>query len=1581
MTLREPLKTLALGCTSGSLGGITALSDYLPSNFKALEPQESSRIVPAVLEGLLTLDDAPHLLDWDTFPQIQKARLYLSTFFYFIMMADEDVVTAKHFVKHEAMIFSWLTLFQRYLFGSPESDLLLTIPDAYPDFLMMIKHVIQIVITFFQRTAPEVDFAGCELLTDTIFEFWLLLQRTSFDGCDAALVMVANYASEAIAVFVEASMKNRSCRFVDKIGGVPAVVPLFISSIDYYWNEAISQSKRGIPASAFGPLEQALCDMLSFAASRPYHDHIDLPAAFRYTSSVLRWVLKNRTRIMGELPDGSHRGHRSAPITYLQNYARFITNTLSFKRHYSLWHDLDMGLLKLIRSELPHEIGESASNVEEFEYLALFLSFHCQWFPVVLRKAQKLRYLPTLPAFQAFWDTFDESLGPLESGWQSALTLACKQTPRIGRLRVCSGCHVVRYCSLRCQYDAWKAEHRVVCQLLRLSGGTHPLICTNDTIGVAYVAGFELSGDVRLVSTACSRALHVVNMDTVIHTMDSVNVRLGGEGLTVWYRCDSLADGEHRRLREDGKSCECKDGWGGINCNVCKRDDACKGFPLAGGISQLLGLNPLDDDQQDEISQNMTCYNGGETVFENHQMCDVTNVKILDMLPDRPPQVTFSCTMPPSEEDSTLKSSPLSRLISPYSNDLTSAAASSSSNGTCAFQFWTAEVESFYCALEQCSSSRSVGYDRNVTRYDCEKIKCRCVPGRFICGEDGSIDISDFLSEEIKGPASFSCLSNSVNGTIGESKADCKFEEPAMNELIDTIFGDAYISLKCYGGECLHYSQVPGYVRPPKPDNTLWVALSSAGACLVVLLTSAVLWYAGRSRAGSDFGKIRLPEDEAAKLMSEHVPASLYFSNISYWLPSPSGLATPSSNEGFKILDGISGAVHPGQVMAIMGASGAGKSTLLDILARKYKLGSSSGTTLINGRVVKDSEFRSVTGFVDQEDTLMSTLTVYETVLYSALLRLPRDMSEAAKKYRVLETLSELGIMGIKDKRIGETGRRGISGGEKRRVSIACELVTSPSILFLDEPTSGLDAYNAFNVVESLVSLARNYKRTVIFTIHQPRSNIVALFDHLLLLAQGKMVYSGELSRCQEYFESIGCKCPPGFNLADYLIDLTMHAGMDSSHATPAALDVPIPVESRTNLSDEERAFLSASRLEHRASLDAIDETELEQLNSPGSAGGSSTAAEGTVNIVKRKASELLSSAASSLRSRRGSISGRKLTPKLQALVDAYEQSTIAKEIKLDGEEMQRNAEGGGTTAGASSELPDVAVETEILRGRKRASWLTQFRILSGRAFKNLYRDPALLNAHYLSSIGLALICGLFFHNVTNDIAGFQNRLGIFFFTLALFGFSCLSSLGLFANERILFIRERANGYYSSFTYFASKVLFDILPLRMIPPLMFGGIVYGLVGLVPTVQGFWKFMLTLVLFNLTTASVVLWLSIAFDSISVASLVGTLVMLFNLLFTGLLINRESVPVFLQWLHTISFFHAAFEALAVNELRYLQLKETKYGVELDVPAATILSTFGLRAQSFWWPNITLLGIFFVSCTIGSFITLHYFVKEKR
>ncbi|KAI6025447.1 hypothetical protein EDC04DRAFT_2869360 [Pisolithus marmoratus] len=948
-------------------------------------------------------------------------------------------------------------------------------------------------------------------------------------------------------------------------------------------------------------------------------------------------------------------------------------------------------------------------------------------------------------------------------------------------------------------------------------------------------------------------------------------------------QCDSLADGDHRTLRGD-EPCECKDGWEGINCNVCKTDDACAGFPLSGGVRAQI---------DDGAVANMTCYKGGETVFSNHQMCDITNRKILDMLPGRPPQVTFSCD---------------------------------NATSTCSFQFWTAEKESFYCALDTCTSQKKAGYDADTVTNACEHIKCKCIPGRFLCGEDGSVDISDFLVEEIRGPGKFSCKTGD----------GCRFEEPAMNQLINDIFGDAYITLNCEGGECLHYSQVPGYQRPTKPDNTKWVALSSAGAGLIFVLALAGLWYVGHTRPNSfGGGPIHLPPDSSHP---EHVPATLHFSSISYTIPN-------------------------GSLTAIMGASGSGKSSLLDILAHRSKKGTVSGMVLLNGRPVSPGEMSRVSGY-------------FETVLYSALLRLPRSMSEAEKIARVMGTLQELGIAGIAGKRIGGSGKRSISGGEKRRVSIACELVTSPSVLFLDEPTSGLDAYNAQSVIEALTNLARTYNRTVVLTIHQPRSGIVALFDELILLARGRCVWSGPMHGIRtdglgdggdeplvghtdekqgvgDWLGSIGKGCPVGFNMADYLIDLTVNACIE----TPSNSVTPSQIE-ETSVS-EERALLSPSDAE---------ETELQTRVSSAS---QNSRRQSISSAIRRKTSQMFDAV------RRGRDEGgsANVPENLADLVALYEASATAKAMRAEFDGVYRvhgfsdevpsngtiDASGERTTM---HEMRDVAAETNMLRGRQRASWGTQFRILSGRAFKNLYRDPALLTAHYASSIALALICGLFFHNVSSDIAGFQNRLGIFFFTLALFGFSCLSSLGLFANERILFMRERANGYYSTFTYFASKVLFDILPLRLVPPLVYGGIIYGLVGLVPTVPAFWKFMLTLVLFNLTTASVILLLSISFESTSVGSLVGTLIMLFNLLFTGLLVNRETITPALQWLHTISFFMLL-----------------AYGVELDVPAATILSIFGLRAQSFWWPNISLLAIFFVTLTTASYFMLHFYVKEKR
>ena len=791
----------------------------------------------------------------------------------------------------------------------------------------------------------------------------------------------------------------------------------------------------------------------------------------------------------------------------------------------------------------------------------------------------------------------------------------------------------------------------------------------------------------------------------------------------------------------------------------------------------------------------------------------------------------------------------------------------------------------------------------------------------MLCGEEGSIDIGEFLEESIKGPASFSSISTEG----GSSRDGSKFSEPAMNDLIKSVFGDESITLKCNSGECLYKTDIPGYKKPVKEINTPLIAGVIAGCALFVVAVILLTWYFARRSSYGRYGAIQLgdeSDDENSKLMADHKPAALQFENVSY------------SINGKQILSDVQGQAKPGQIMAIMGASGAGKTTFLDILARKNKRGTVNGDFYVNGEKVTDNDFRSVVGFVDQEDTMLPTLTVHETIMTSALLRLPRDMGLAAKEQRVYEVEKQLGILAIKDQLIGseEGNGRGVSGGEKRRVSIACELVTSPSILFLDEPTSGLDAFNAFNVVECLVTLAKEYNRTVIFTIHQPRSNIVALFDQLVLLAKGKTVYSGPFASCQPYFDQIGYSCPPGFNIADYLVDLTMHAGNEHSPIIEDAAD------SVDGTNDGLRT--GSSSMKAVKSIASVSGTSVET--------GTYGSPRDSVNRPKGKRRQSLKQRQDKQLYTRKKNSTGDDTPQTphtddesslpndlhsttqQWLKLSRQQGQVPPQILDDPDQLPSAAASDSDlhllvssyatsdVAGSMHDEINAAIESATsanggqpnghggpvsMKGYRKVGWLRQFMILSKRTWRNLYRNPMLMLTHYAIAILLAVLSGFLFYGLTDDIKGFQNRLGLFFFILALFGFSTLTSLTVFSSERLLFVRERANGYYSPITYFAAKVVFDIVPLRLIPPVIMGIIVYPMVGLLPQWPEFFKFLLVLVLFNLAAAAICLFIGIVFRDPGVANLIGSLVMLFSLLFAGLLLNHDAIPKAALWLQTV------------------------------------------------------------------------------
>ncbi|KAK7421673.1 FAD-dependent urate hydroxylase [Neonectria magnoliae] len=901
--------------------------------------------------------------------------------------------------------------------------------------------------------------------------------------------------------------------------------------------------------------------------------------------------------------------------------------------------------------------------------------------------------------------------------------------------------------------------------------------------------------------------------------------------------------------------------------------------------------------------------------------------------------------------------------------------------GVCYQNVWVDAVESFYCHLSECDSTAEFQDTKNTTSYKCKKISCSCIPDRMLCGKDGSIDLTDFLDEAIKGPGRFEC-SQKDGGAH-----DCAFREPEMDALILALIGDSSIFLDCRAGECLYKTEVPGYKRPVKKINTPLIAGVIAGTSLFLVAVIILTWYLSRRKL--NYGAIRLDDsdDESTKLMTDHKPAALYFENVAYTL------------NGKQILTGIQGISNPGEVTAIMGASGAGKTTFLDILARKNKRGQVNGDFYVNGEQVTDSDYKNVVGFVDQEDTMLPTLTVHETILTSALLRLPRDMGRAAKEQRVFEVEKELGIHHIRDSLIGsEEGKgRGISGGEKRRVGIACELVTSPSILFLDEPTSGLDAYNAYNVIECLVTLAKNYQRTVIFTIHQPRSNIVALFDRLILLAQGRIVYSGPFNQCQAYFDDIGYECPPGFNIADYLVDLTMHAGSsqsvddgtiapDTSSLGPSSTRAIKSIASISGTStgedsSAERASLGRPRTWRRDSVKHRQDRELftRKKNAVDSAVLSDAGGEdpSSYPLQPNPADSL---ATPLLEDPHDLPPAASLGTDLDIITRSFAHSDIATSTRDEIKQAIATADNAnGSNSNGHAGGPSTIVSA-VGKGYARVGYLRQFVVLSQRTWKNLYRNPMLMLTHYAIAIVLAVFSGYLFYGLTDDIPGFQNRLGLFFFLLALFGFSTLTSLNVFATERLLFVRERANGYYSPATYFAAKVLFDIVPLRIIPPILMGSIIYPMTGLVADSTHFLNFITVLVLFNMAAAAVCLFIGIVCKDGGVANLIGSLVMLFSLLFAGFLLNHDATPKGALWLQTLSIFHYGFESLIVNEVLQLTLVDSKYGLDITVPGAAILSSFGFNNDALW-SDMRNLGIFAAVFIVLSYAAMHILLVEKR
>ncbi|KAG2552794.1 ABC transporter G family member 5-like [Panicum virgatum] len=247
--------------------------------------------------------------------------------------------------------------------------------------------------------------------------------------------------------------------------------------------------------------------------------------------------------------------------------------------------------------------------------------------------------------------------------------------------------------------------------------------------------------------------------------------------------------------------------------------------------------------------------------------------------------------------------------------------------------------------------------------------------------------------------------------------------------------------------------------------------------------------------------------------------------------------AEPEAPRMKTLLDNISGEAREGEIMAVLGASGSGKSTLIDALANRIVKESLHGSVTLNGESLDGNLLKVISAYVMQDDLLYPMLTVEETLMFAAEFRLPRSLPTKEKRKRVQALIDQLGLRSAAGTIIGDEGHRGVSGGERRRVSIGVDIIHDPIVLFLDEPTSGLDSTSAFMVVKVLQRIAQSGS-VVVMSIHQPSYRILGLLDRLLFLSRGQTVFYGPPGALPSFFDDFGKPIPGNENPTEFALDL-----------------------------------------------------------------------------------------------------------------------------------------------------------------------------------------------------------------------------------------------------------------------------------------------------------------------------------------------------------------------------------------------------------------------------------------------------------
>ncbi|GAB4821556.1 hypothetical protein N2152v2_008602 [Parachlorella kessleri] len=576
-----------------------------------------------------------------------------------------------------------------------------------------------------------------------------------------------------------------------------------------------------------------------------------------------------------------------------------------------------------------------------------------------------------------------------------------------------------------------------------------------------------------------------------------------------------------------------------------------------------------------------------------------------------------------------------------------------------------------------------------------------------------------------------------------------------------------------------------------------------------------------------------------------------------------------------QVLYNVSGKVKPGELLALMGPSGGGKTTLLSILGGRTPKGARmDGSVLFNGGALNKRAKRQ-TGYVMQDDLLYETLTVFETLYFAAMLRLPAYMTKAQKKERVEVVIKALGLMRCRDTIIGGFFRRGVSGGERKRVSVGHELLIDPSVLLLDEPTSGLDSTTARNLLQLLRDLASS-GRSIVTTIHQPSSRLYQQLDKVMLLSQGHAIYYGQGAAAAEWFGQLGVQLPYGVNVADFLLDIASGEIVGKERSDE---------EARVHLVEVSETFLA----EHPEGYQQQQKLDVSRFSE------SASAIKGQLSVGPVVALEDVSSDGSS--------------PQAAVANGTSVRFDIASQAVELGEKEQ-HAEGGGR----QGQLARSNTSMNVARpgaSRWGATYWTQLQVLFLRAVK-VRRFETLSKQDFIQFLIVGAICGMIWWQVGRHPTTYSasNTVGLLFFEALFLSFRTLfTALFTFPNEYKMMLKERASGMYRLSAFYLARTASD-LPMDCSVPSLFVIIIY-LMGGLRRGGYFFANWAAIILSSLVAQSFGLLIGATVMVPKTAQTIASVLMLGFMLVGGFYV--QNIPSWISWLKWLSFITYAYNLL--------------------------------------------------------------------